>query len=421
MTTHREELSKIQADMATLTNADPYKEGTVLYALLNAVAGRSVEHYTNLDFMIAQAFVELGTSANVRRNQAKAASGKLIVQTASEAGTIALTDTFTVDTLVYGVGVAAPITTLSESNLQIEIVSGSRGRVLFPNGHQYVTGQTFTISGTTGWNGNYTAIVSNAQEILFAKTTASLVAEKGTITTSFAAVSVTCTSQGYVTNKVLNVEMVYNGDLDDVTLSLVSPAGLQGGEDVETLTHFKDRLRQFFTEPQAPFSIYNIEQNILNASSNIDRVGVQEANGTDVNIRIAGAGDNISLGSYEVQQAKKAIEGLIPAPLDINSTNITVASSSPRPVAIEISGLTPGQGDNLQDLQNTVRDNLKDYFLSLKPYDNLLRSALIHVITGSGESLVSADHVGGNFTLIQPNADIRGTGQTFTIDRITFS
>lgn len=417
----------------TSKHIDPTLDNSVIKGLVDSTTAGISDNYNLVKALEVQLFPQTATGSfltnwtslyGITKAAATKAEGSVVFTGTALTTIPATTNIQKTDGTLFETLSDTPITT--ESIVVSSITRlGSVATVTTLNAHNLATGVSVTISGADQADYNVTATISVTSTNTFTYTVANnpVTPATGTIlaNATFAHVAVRATEFGSSSNTgaasqlslvsaIPNVDNIATVDFNGIT------GGLNEESDESVRARLLDRLANFSTA----FSNSGIETFIKQNYPTITRVWVQDATPSAGYVTIYFTEDaetNIIPSGARANTVKNTVidptTGIKPA----NTPDSYVLVSGPTPVTQDFvfSALSP----NTQDMRDSIREALKDYFRSASVNvesnvnANQYNSVISNVIDSSGNT--------PTYTLSAPTGDIAvGTGELAILGTITY-
>lgn len=162
---------------------------------------------------------------------------------------------------------------------------------------------------------------------------------------------------------------IYNKDLNDIIKFKTTQTGVNteagilsivGGKDEEDVEDYRLRVKDFLSNPQAPFSKVNIAKTIFDNIKNIKYVWIKnnedDNNILDKSIKVLAINKDYTLSQEEIDGIKQGVELIKPA--NFSSSALTVSIPTVENFNIVIDTLLPSS----DGLRNEITKNLRYKF-----------------------------------------------------------
>lgn len=171
---------------------------------------------------------------------------------------------------------------------------------------------------------------------------------------------------------------------------------IDGGKDDEDVEDYRVRVREFLSNPQAPFSKPNIKYVNMSKIASLKYFWVKN-NDDDITIedgeiKIVALNNSYGLTAYEMEQITKYTLSIAPA--NFSNTAITVTNAIVENVDVVIKDLSPGS----DGLKNEVKKNIQYFFDADLFEKNITQSnleAIIYKTTNGAETVESFTLISG--------------------------
>lgn len=223
--------------------------------------------------------------------------------------------------------------------------------------------------------------------------------EAGTLTTGNTATievyraigSVTATESGAGSNRELNHELQLKTTIAGVNTDL-GVLLISGGVDDEDVEAYRERVKHFFANPQAPFGKVNIIENIKQKMNTIKFVWVKGGEYQEGKVLVIGLNKSYGLTLNEQSEILKNTSAI--KPVQLSETSITVTLPTVTGINVTIQNLLPAS----TGLQNEITKNLQYYFdgdFYEKDITQASLEAIIYQTTNGAEKVASFTLVNG--------------------------
>lgn len=386
--------------------SQPAVKNSWIGSILVAISGRIYDIYRKLNFIIKQAFIDTATGeylkrwgsyVNIYQKAATKASGKFILT--GTAGSIIPKDT----EILVGSNVYKTNNSVQVANTTVEISDYSKTldlvTITFANERNLGTGMTISINGE-----DYIVQVLDANKI--SVTTEEDWSGPLTIVYNSTIVDATPNEAGLSYNIPSGTTGKTSSVIQGVDVTCYTNyAGFTGGSDIESIESLRKRIIYRYQNPVTNFNKSAIIA-FMQSLPNIGEVVVHEITPKVGQVTIYYLlRNNEEPTSGKTESVLNSIDtDLRPANTDIS--DIFLSAASPVVVDIDIDNIYPLS----VKLKDSVKESLKQYFMTLKLETKVYRNDLIEIIKGSidtetGQGVVS-------FDLVTPAEDIEvGVGK----------
>lgn len=210
-----------------------------------------------------------------------------------------------------------------------------------------------------------------------------------------AVANVIANDAGIKSNRSLNDVLKLKTTITGVNTEL-GVLQIDGGKDDEDVEDYRVRVREFLSNPQAPFSKPNIKYVNMSKIASLKYFWVKN-NDDDITIedgeiKIVALNDSYGLTAYEMEQIAKYTLSIAPA--NFSNTAITVTNAIVENVDVIIKDLSPGS----DGLKNEVKKNIQYFFDTDLFEKNITQSnleAIIYKTTNGAETVESFTLISG--------------------------
>ena len=236
--------------------------------------------------------------------------------------------------------------------------------------HNLATGMTITISNATNASFIGTFIIKALDANTFEFDNIGTNATTTNANASFwgARVKITCKESGVNGNlhftEILTLSEAINGLNDSVYLTI---EGVGGGDDLESLEDFKNRILEYLRTPQIAGSRYAYQAFLTNETvadyawvwAEPDTSNTMQ--GYFVLAKNSQAGETVGLSEAELNQAKVVFKANNQLVWETTNSNLNFINPVFREISISISGLTP----NTEEMKTQIRLSIQDFLKTL--------------------------------------------------------
>ncbi|MDY0193564.1 MAG: baseplate J/gp47 family protein [Aliarcobacter butzleri] len=210
-----------------------------------------------------------------------------------------------------------------------------------------------------------------------------------------AVVNVIANDAGIASNRTLNDVLKLKTTIAGVNTE-VGVLQIDGGKDDEDVEDYRLRVREFLSNPQAPFSKPNIKYVNKTKIPSLKYIWIK--NNSDDNtiedgeIKIVALNNGYSLTTYEIEQITKFTLSIAPA--NFSNTAISVTNAIVENVDVVIQDLSPAS----DGLKNEVKKNIQYFFDADMFEKNITQAnleAIIYKTTNSAETVESFTLISG--------------------------
>lgn len=210
-----------------------------------------------------------------------------------------------------------------------------------------------------------------------------------------AVANVIANDAGIKSNRSLNDVLKLKTTITGVNTEL-GVLQIDGGKDDEDVEDYRVRVREFLSNPQAPFSKPNIKYVNMSKIASLKYFWVKN-NDDDITIedgeiKIVALNNSYGLTAYEMEQITKYTLSIAPA--NFSNTAITVTNAIVENVDVIIKDLSPGS----DGLKNEVKKNIQYFFDTDLFEKNITQSnleAIIYKTTNGAETVESFTLISG--------------------------
>jgi len=210
-----------------------------------------------------------------------------------------------------------------------------------------------------------------------------------------AVANVIANDAGIKSNRSLNDVLKLKTTITGVNTEL-GVLQIDGGKDDEDVEDYRVRVREFLSNPQAPFSKPNIKYVNMSKIASLKYFWVKN-NDDDITIedgeiKIVALNNSYGLTAYEMEQITKYTLSIAPA--NFSNTAITVTNAIVENVDVVIKDLSPGS----DGLKNEVKKNIQYFFDADLFEKNITQSnleAIIYKTTNGAETVESFTLISG--------------------------
>jgi uncharacterized phage protein gp47/JayE len=395
-----------------LSGSNPFLRNSYLGALIVSLAGRIYDFYYQLqNNLLPNLFPDTAESSYLQRwggwvgiskNPATQASGNIVVTGTS--GT-AIPDGTGLGTSDGNAVQTTEDATLASVSVSITLAcSGTTATATASGGHSFATGQSVTISGASvaSYDGTYEIVAASSTAFTFTVSTSGLASGSATASAVMAAIPAVTEDYGSAYNLDSGTELAFSSPISGVSsTAYVGYGGLSGGEDVETDTAYRARVRARYQNPVTLFNDAAIEDAAMSVSG-VTRVWVQDCTPDVGQVTVYFVCDGQSpITPTDAQRAAVKAAIMAIAPAQVSSNYVIVPTLTLLPVAFTFSTLSP----NTSTMRSAIEDNIAQAFTDNAQVGAAFsqyayQSAIFQTVDlSTGASLAS-------FTLSAPSSDI---------------
>jgi uncharacterized phage protein gp47/JayE len=414
---------------ASLIGSNPFLAASFLSAIITANSGRFSEIYKQQQQILPELFPNTATAIylpmwgawrNVNQNAATQSLGSITV-TGSDGEIIP-----NGETLVYSTGALYSSTeqrTIVLHTLSVTSISrvGTTATVITAGDHGFASGISVTIAGADQAEYNLTAriIVTASNIFTYTVSSSAVTPATGTLTTYAYCVTVPVQSVGFGSSNNLESgsSMVFQSLLSGVdNTAYVQFDGITGGEDIEGIPDYHDRVKESYANPNTPFNPAEITR-LCKTVNGVTRVFVYPITPGLGQVTVYFVRDNdsnIIPSGEDVDNVKDTLLTILPA--DMADYNLFVLAPDPKIVNVTFTSLTP----DTTTMRSAIQDNLEQAFkegtsVGVDAPEDIYECTIYNTIDPSTGQRVSS------FSLSEPIGDISiAPGQIAVLGSINY-
>lgn len=421
-------IARSETDAQTLIpESNPYQPESFFRAIIVTLAARSYENQEQIQSLLYLLFLPTtsgtfldswGSVANVIRKSSNPSSGN--VTTLGGIGTLIPKDS------VLSSSIGLNYKTLGNVNIQSVVIPVSLSRVgstvtaVTNSTHPYASGLSITISETSDsdYSGDFVITVIDSLTFTYTITGNPPLTDTGISRADLASIPIESEDFSNNTNLSSGALLTFQNaiaGLSDGT-ARVQIDGIQGGQDNEDDTAYRERVNNYWKNPPASFSVSQISQLVLSIDG-VTRVWVlpiTPALGFTTVYFVRDNDTNIIPTQSEVENVKNQLLSILPASMDAN--NLIVSAPTPILVTFNFTSISP----DISTLKNAVKANLIQFFKDQSEQGkNILKVAYDSAIYNTVDP-VTGEQV-TDFLLANPTSDIGiSEGEIGVLNDVTF-